>query len=219
MLWWAARLAQGDVSGPLPSTRFLEFLRRNFLDAGGPFWVANRSLIHGASLVQACAKTLPRTTREKSFFSAGLPLPVDALGEVIHRMRTQNEKGFAALRKMWCSADPQHERRPMRPILPFFLVALSACAPQYVETVVTEEQDLPVRRAVFAAEPQPLDAAFRSSCDSPGDELRQVSRAVVQCRIPPPPDVAAFLVLQYDGALAAPTLVVQKETARDAVKT
>ena len=104
----------------------------------------------------------------------------------------------------------------MRPILPFFLVALSACAPQYVETVVTEEQDLPVRRAVFAAEPQPLDAAFRSSCDSPGDELRQVSRAVVQCRIPPPPDVAAFLVLQYDGALAAPTLVVQKETARDA---
>ncbi|WP_415920775.1 hypothetical protein [Tateyamaria sp. SN6-1] len=61
-----------------------------------------------------------------------------------------------------------------------------------------------------------MDAAFRSSCDSPGDELRQVSRDVVQCRIPPPPDVAAFLLLQYDGALAAPTLIVQKETERDA---
>ena len=30
----------------------------------------------------------------------------------------------------------------------------------------------------------------------------------------PPPDVAAFLVLKYDGALAAPSLVVQKETGR-----
>ncbi|WP_299370035.1 hypothetical protein [uncultured Tateyamaria sp.] len=43
--------------------------------------------------------------------------------------------------------------------------------------------------------------------------MKQVSRAVIQCRILPPPDVAAFLVLQYDGALEAPTLVVQKETA------
>ena len=45
---------------------------------------------------------------------------------------------------------------------------------------------------------------------------RPATRSVLQCRIPPPPDVAAFLVLQYDGALVAPTLVVQKETARDA---
>ncbi len=102
----------------------------------------------------------------------------------------------------------------MRPLLPLLLVALTACAPQYVETVVADEQDLPVRRAIFEENPQPLDAAFRSSCDSPGDELRVVSSRVVQCRIPPPPDVAAFLVLQYDGALAAPTLVVQKETGR-----
>ncbi|MEO0767422.1 MAG: hypothetical protein AAFY75_15525 [Pseudomonadota bacterium] len=104
----------------------------------------------------------------------------------------------------------------MRRILPIFVLAVSACAPQYVETVVTDGQDLPVRRAIFEQEPQPLDVAFRSSCDSPGDELRQISRSVLQCRIPPPPDVAAFLVLQYDGALVAPTLVVQKETARDA---
>ena len=103
----------------------------------------------------------------------------------------------------------------MRPILPLLLVALGACAPQYVETVVTDEQDLPVRRALFAAAPAPLDAAFRSSCESPGDVLRQVSRSTVQCRILPPPDVAAFLVLNYDGALEAPTLVVQKQTNRD----
>ncbi|WP_147105798.1 hypothetical protein [Tateyamaria sp. syn59] len=103
----------------------------------------------------------------------------------------------------------------MRPIIACFAVALSACAPQYVETVVTDEQDLPVRRATFAANPSPLDDAFRSSCNAPGDELRNVSRSVVQCRILPPPDVAAFLLLRYDGALEAPTLVVQKETDRD----
>lgn len=100
----------------------------------------------------------------------------------------------------------------MRPFPIFLLVALAACGPQYVETLATSEQDLPVRRALYADQPAPLDAAFRSSCDSPGDVLHQVSRSTLQCRIPPPPDVAAFLVLQYDGALEAPTLVVQKET-------
>ncbi|WP_420011598.1 hypothetical protein [Tateyamaria sp.] len=60
--------------------------------------------------------------------------------------------------------------------------------------------------------PEPLDDAFRANCDSPGDQIMQVSRTVVQCRILPPPDMAAFLVLQYDGALEAPALVVQKET-------
>ncbi|KIC48581.1 hypothetical protein RA29_12710 [Tateyamaria sp. ANG-S1] len=81
--------------------------------------------------------------------------------------------------------------------------------------MVTDEQDLPVRRATFAANPAPLDDAFRSSCNAPGDTLRTVSRSVVQCRILPPPDVAAFLLLRYDGALEAPTLVVQKETDRN----
>lgn len=100
----------------------------------------------------------------------------------------------------------------MRPLLIVLTVVLGACAPQYVETLATSEQDLPVRRAVFEANPAPLDSAFRSSCDAPGDILRQVSRTVIQCRILPPPDVAAFLLLQYDGALEAPTLVVQKET-------
>lgn len=100
----------------------------------------------------------------------------------------------------------------MRPIFAVFLVALGGCAPQYVETIAASEQDLPVRRAVFEDTPAPLDLAFRSSCDSPGDELREVSRSVVQCRILPPPDLAAFLVLQYDGALEAPSLVVQKQT-------
>lgn len=104
----------------------------------------------------------------------------------------------------------------MRPIFIVLMAALGACAPQYVETLATSDQDLPVRRAVFEQTPEPLDVAFRSSCDSPGDELRQISRSVVQCRILPPPDLAAFLVLQYDGALQAPTLVVQKQTDRDA---
>lgn len=104
----------------------------------------------------------------------------------------------------------------MRPVFPALLVVLGACAPQYVETIATSPQDLPVRRAVFDQKPEPLDMAFRSSCDSPGDELRVISRSVLQCRILPPPDLAAFLVLQYDGALTAPSLVVQKETGKDA---
>ncbi|WP_299280586.1 hypothetical protein [uncultured Tateyamaria sp.] len=64
--------------------------------------------------------------------------------------------------------------------------------------------------------PEPLDSAFRASCDAPGDVLREVSTGVLQCRILPPPDVAAFLLLQYDGALEAPTLVVQKTTDENA---
>ncbi|MEO9573811.1 MAG: hypothetical protein ABJ263_13930 [Tateyamaria sp.] len=104
----------------------------------------------------------------------------------------------------------------MRPIFAVLLVALCGCAPQYVETIASSDQDLPVRRAIFEQPPAPLDLAFRSSCDSPGDELRVVSRSVVQCRILPPPDLAAFLLVQYDGALEAPTLVVQKQTDADA---
>lgn len=103
----------------------------------------------------------------------------------------------------------------MRPLLAILLVGLSACSPQYIETVVNSEQDLPVRRAVFQESPAPLDEAFRSSCDAPGDKIKQVSQSVVQCRILPPPDIAAFLLLQYDGALEAPTLVVQKQTKRE----
>ena len=104
----------------------------------------------------------------------------------------------------------------MRPILVVLLVALCGCAPQYVETIASSDQDLPVRRAIFEQTPAPLDVAFRSSCDSPGDELREISGTVVQCRILPPPDLAAFLLVQYDGALEAPMLVVQKETDADA---
>lgn len=104
----------------------------------------------------------------------------------------------------------------MRYLFVLIIGALSACAPQYVETIASDPNDIPVRRATFASDPRPLDAAFRASCDTPGDEIRQVSRGVLQCRIPPPPDLAAFLVLQYDGALAAPTLVVQKETEQAA---
>lgn len=104
----------------------------------------------------------------------------------------------------------------MRSVLALMLLGVGACAPQYVETIATDGQDLPVRSAVFAQSPAQLDQAFRSSCDSPGDVLRQVSRSVVQCRILPPPDLAAFLVLQYNGALEAPTLVVQKETEPEA---
>jgi hypothetical protein len=106
------------------------------------------------------------------------------------------------------------EHRLLRPAFAMILLALSACAPQYIETVATSEQDLPARRATFAQSPEPLNETFTALCDSPGDVVRQVSASVVQCRMLPPPDFAAFLVLQYDGALQAPALVVQKQTAQ-----
>ncbi|WP_223428757.1 hypothetical protein [Tateyamaria pelophila] len=74
---------------------------------------------------------------------------------------------------------------------------------------------MPARRALFGESPATLDEVFRSSCNAPGDKIKQVSTSVVQCRILPPPDIAAFLLLQYDGALEAPSLIVQKQTARN----
>ena len=96
-------------------------------------------------------------------------------------------------------------------LLPIFL---AACAPQYVETTVSNPQDLPARRALFAQDPTGLHEAFRDACDSPGDKLATPSRGIVQCRTLPTPDFAAFLLLEYDGALKTPTVVMQKQQRR-----
>ncbi|MEL6103702.1 MAG: hypothetical protein AAFV87_09905 [Pseudomonadota bacterium] len=101
----------------------------------------------------------------------------------------------------------------MRIFVPFIL-ALGACAPQYEERIATSELDVPVRLALFESQPDPLDDAFRAACDSPGDTIRMMSRGIVQCRILPSPDLAAFLLLEFDGALEAPILVMQKRTTQ-----
>ncbi|MEM6339587.1 MAG: hypothetical protein AAF729_00435 [Pseudomonadota bacterium] len=99
----------------------------------------------------------------------------------------------------------------MRLLIPLML-GLAACAPQYVEREITSDQDLPVRKAFFESRPKPLEDAFRASCTAPGDTYKRVSQELVQCRILPAPDLAAFLVLEFDGALEAPTLIMQKKT-------
>ncbi|UOA27529.1 hypothetical protein [Pseudosulfitobacter sp. DSM 107133] len=93
-------------------------------------------------------------------------------------------------------------------------ILLAACSPQYVETTVSNPQDLPVRRALFAQDPTGLHEAFRAACDSPGDILATPARGIVQCRTLPTPDFAAFLLLEYDGALKTPTVVMQKQQRR-----
>lgn len=94
-------------------------------------------------------------------------------------------------------------------------LSAAACAPRYVETVAMSDDDLPVRSATFAERPVPLSDAFEASCTAPGDVYTQVTREITQCRIVPDPSLAAFLLLEYDGALVAPALVMEKRVAKD----
>ncbi|MEM8578452.1 MAG: hypothetical protein AAGF60_11405 [Pseudomonadota bacterium] len=103
----------------------------------------------------------------------------------------------------------------MRLALPLVL-ALAACTPQYVERVATGPDDLPERVALFDGAPDALNASFRAACTDPGDVYTRPSRFVQQCRTPPTPDLAAFLLLEYDGALRAPSVVIQTEERRGA---
>ena len=63
-------------------------------------WGGARRPIHTPKRLPLFAKTIPAATQKNAFDTAGLPLPVDVLGEVIHSKYTHCEKGFAALRKM-----------------------------------------------------------------------------------------------------------------------
>ena len=87
---------------------------------------------------------------------------------------------------------------------------ISGCAPQYVGRIAESEADVPVRAAYFSNAPKALDLAFRAACDAPGDEFASLDATTDQCRIPPTPDIAAFLLVTFDGALEAPRLSMQK---------
>lgn len=100
----------------------------------------------------------------------------------------------------------------MRCFAPLLALCLAACGPQYVANVVTSEDEIPARAAYFTEEPLQLAEVFRAGCDSPGDEFATLGNGVVQCRIPPTPDLAAFLLLTFDGALEVPMLIIQKDT-------
>ncbi|MEL7098946.1 MAG: hypothetical protein AAGM84_08975 [Pseudomonadota bacterium] len=94
---------------------------------------------------------------------------------------------------------------------PAVALLLGACTPQYVERVATSEQDLPERVAIFPGAPTVLRDSFRAACTDPGDQFVRVNRQIRQCRSLPTPDLAAFLLVQYDGALEVPKLIIQTE--------
>lgn len=86
----------------------------------------------------------------------------------------------------------------------------AACAPQYVERTADDPQDVPVRRALFAANPVGLGMAFEEGCQEPGDVFSTPDRTTARCDIVPTPESAAFLLVQFEAELEVPTLVVQK---------
>jgi len=94
---------------------------------------------------------------------------------------------------------------------PFLALVLSACTPQYVERVASATEALPERTALFPGAPTQLRSSFRAACTDPGDQYLRRSGGIRQCRSLPTPELAAFLLVQYDGALEVPKLIIQTE--------
>ena len=94
----------------------------------------------------------------------------------------------------------------------FCFFVLTGCAPQLVVSIAKSEGDIPVRRAVFEEPPEVFTLAFREGCNGPGETYRRVSPTTDQCLLPPSPDVAAWLLLQFAAALETPTIVAQKKS-------
>ncbi len=92
---------------------------------------------------------------------------------------------------------------------------LAACAPQFSETRLAPGAPLPVNEARFAETPELLHDAFRDSCQGPNDDYKPLGRNGARCRILPPPDIAAQLLLRYDGALEVPYIIVERKTRQD----
>lgn len=89
---------------------------------------------------------------------------------------------------------------------------ISGCAPQYVERTATTDAELPVNEARFDERPERLHAAFRDSCQGPTDSYSVIGQDQARCQMIPPPDVAAGLLVQFDGALEIPKIIVERMT-------
>lgn len=98
----------------------------------------------------------------------------------------------------------------MRIFLGLALV-LAACTPQLVERTATSADDVPERRALFPGAPTTLNESFRAACNDPGDTYARPVQSVRQCRSLPTPDLAAYLLLEFDGALEVPLIIIQTE--------
>ena len=101
-----------------------------------------------------------------------------------------------------------------RTLVPLLLVALSACSAEPNERVVQSLDEVPKHRAFFAEDPELLHQGFADGCSRPGDELTQVTAQITRCSIPPTPDIAAALLVRYDGALEAPKILIEKRTTK-----
>lgn len=93
-----------------------------------------------------------------------------------------------------------------------FAVALIGCSPNFTETEVEPGQTVRVNQALYVEEPQILYTAFRNSCDGPGSQYKELGPNGAQCRLAPTPDVAAELLLRFDGDLGIPYYFIERRT-------
>lgn len=93
---------------------------------------------------------------------------------------------------------------------------IAACSPQYTETRAKPGDPLPINEARFAEAPDLLHEAFAASCQGPTDDYKIVSTNTARCKMVPSPDIAASLIVRYDGALEVPHIVVERQTRSDA---
>jgi hypothetical protein len=89
---------------------------------------------------------------------------------------------------------------------------LAGCATIPSKNETSGAAIVPYRAAVFDANPANMHEAFRAACDSPGDELIQPSKNTDICRFLPTPELAAYLLTEYDGRLEVPHVVLRKDT-------
>lgn len=100
----------------------------------------------------------------------------------------------------------------MRTYILGVLGLIAACTPQYTETRLAPGESLPISEAVFTKQPDLLHQAFRAACQGPTDVYKILDRNTAHCRMVPPADIAASLIVRYDGALKVPHIVVERRT-------
>lgn len=89
---------------------------------------------------------------------------------------------------------------------------IAACSPQYTETRAQPGDRLPVSEARFTEAPDLLHEAFAAFCQGPTDDYKTLGRDGARCKMIPSPDIAASLIVRYDGALEVPHIVVERRT-------
>lgn len=96
-------------------------------------------------------------------------------------------------------------------ILLSLVAVLAACSPIPSKNE-TPEPATPYRSAFFQTNPSSMHDAFRAACDSPGDRYVEPTKTTAVCRFLPSPELAAYLLTEYDGRLEVPYMVLSKET-------